>query len=673
MTNTFVGRTHEIEELAALLEHNRLVTITGPSGAGKTRLALELGLRRSAQFGEGVHVVDISSLGEASLIAPTIAALLRPGVPVDGTDADSLAQAVGERELLLVVDNCDHFVDPVAKVLSTFLHRCTNIRVLATCAEPLGVRGECAYPLRPMASAEALQLFAQRAANAGNRIPAGEVGGVPLAIEIIAARATPEDMERIARWHVPATQAAHSAVEWSYERSDEEERRIFRALAVFAGGFTLESAAELGTEPSGTLAGTATVISRLERAGLIARDGPRYRLLETARTFALERLREAGDHERLARRHAEVFDRLTQRAYEHAYDMTREAWRTPVQVELANIRAALVWSLDKRNDPQLGARLVGSLGVLWRDLGIPVEGLRRAQQAAVQGEGDGRLWLTIAAIKSALWMLPREQLDAAERAETLFEGTGDWRGRIEALVRQGRAYAFMRKAELSKRALDRAKRLSVEFGNRRLETQVSYEAAIAAAQCDDFDEAKRLYAEVAPRLRDDGERRLSAVALLNLAESEFATGDPARAIERLREVQSFGSDIVDQGSLMSNMTAYSVALDRREEALKSGREALRVMRLSEDRVRIVFLLQHIASAYALDGDLPRAARLFGYTAAQYTAFDVELEFTERYTRDLLATALQGLDEAELASLVHEGSLFSTERAADEAMRDAPST
>jgi predicted ATPase len=665
--NTFVGRSTEIEELAALLENNRLVTVTGPCGSGKTRLAIELGTQRASQFGEGAYVVDIAPLGEASLIAPTIAALLRPGVPVDGTDADSLAQAVGERELLLIVDNCDRFIDPVAKVLSTFFHRCKHLRVLATSREPLGVRGECAYPLRPLAENEAIELFKQRAASADNRVTACDVGGIPLAIEIIAARASTEDLERISQWRVPAGQAAHSAVEWSYERSDAHEQRIFRTLSVFAGGFTMDAAVELATEEGASPANTSAIVARLERSALVARDGVRYYLLEPARLYALEQLREAGEHERIAARHAAVFDRWAARAYDRLFDVTREEWRKPLRLELANVRAAFVWALDKGNDAKLGSRIVGNLGALWRDIGIPVEGLRRAKQAAVQGEGDGRLWLTIAGIKSALWMLPREQLEAAERALSLFEVSGDLRGRIEALVRVGRAYAFMRQYDRAQVALARAIELAHEYGNRRLETHVLYETAIAAAQCDDFDEAKRLYAEVAPRLREDGERRLSSVALLNLAEVEFATGDPAGAIERLHEVARFGSDVTDQGSLKSNMTAYYVALDRREEALRAGREALRLMRLSEDRVRIVFLLQHLAAAYALDGDLHRAARLFGYTAAQYTAFDVELEFTERYTRDLLSNALlEGLEESEFAELAHEGALFTTERAADEA-------
>jgi hypothetical protein len=142
-------------------------------------------------------------------------------------------------------------------------------------------------------------------------------------------------------------------------------------------------------------------------------------------------------------------------------------------------------------------------------------------------------------------------------------------------------------------------------------------------------------------------------------------------MECMTEVQRFGSDVMEQGVLKSNMTAYLVALDRRDEALASGREALRLMQLSEDRVRIVFLLQHLGAVYALEGDLHRAARLLGYAIAQCTAFDVELEFTERYTRDLLTTALEsGLDRAELDALLHEGSLFNSERAAEEALDSA---
>jgi predicted ATPase len=679
-----IGRAEELDVVTALIESNRLVTLVGPGGAGKTRLARAIASRLGDRFAEGVHFVDISPLGEPALVAPAIARLLRPGVPVDGTDADSLAQAIGRRSLLLIVDDCDRHADGVAKMLSTFFDRCPNLRMLATCREPLGIGGETVYRLPQLASANAIELFVRRARDvhpdfALTETNQSEIAALcaaldlnPLAIELVAARAGEFESSELARRMegLSRQQVLYAAIDWSYGRLPNAERRALQSLSMFAGTFTLDTAADVSAL-DGSIDTSHEHLANLIRRAMVAYAGNgRCYLLDPIRHYAAERLAEGDEYDRSARRHAEAYARVADRAFDSVFDQTRAAWKAPLLPELENFRAALRWALDKRNDPELGARVIGSLCHLWRDAGIPVEGLRRAQQAAVQVEGNARLLLTIAAVKSALWMLPSDQLEAAQRAESLFENTSDTRGRTEALIRQGRAYAFMRKAEASKRALDKALRLADGIGNSRLRAQVAYEAAIAAAQLDDFAEARRLYDEIYPQFRADGEDRLSAVSLLNLAEVEFALGDPQRAVECMREASNFPQDVLDQGSLKSNLTAYLVALDRLEEARDVGRDALRVMRLSEDRVRIVFLTQHLAAAFALGGDPRRAARLHGYTEASYTAFEVELEYTERYTRDLLVEALHTqLGDEELSALVHEGSLFTGERAADEALRD----
>ncbi|HTX60354.1 MAG TPA: AAA family ATPase, partial [Verrucomicrobiae bacterium] len=523
----FVGRVAELDELDALLEVHRLVTIAGVAGVGKTRLADRLAARIAGRFAEGAFFIDVSPLSDANLLAPEIAALLRPGVPVDGTDADSLALAIGERELLLVIDDCDHLADAVAKVLSTFLHRTSRMRILATSREALGAAGEAVYRLPPLGSQEAVTLFKERGGPSDSAaLICRALAGVPLAIEIVASRKRPGATGELIEHPTAAATAAQSAIEWRYSHLSEEERRVLRTLAVFVGGFTFASAVDVCSLDEGGRERTRAILPELLDAALIQPlENGRFRLLEPVRAFARERLREADEAESAARRHAEAFDRLAREECDRLFEGPREAWIARMRPELSNFRAALTWALDKRNDSDLGGRIVGYLGVLWREIGLPVEGLRRAQQAAVQIDGDGRLWLTIAFIKSALWMLPREQLDAAERAENLFAAGGDRRGRIEALVRIGRAYAFMRKRDESKRAFESATQLAQEFGNRRLCTLVGYEAAIAAAQCDDFEGAKALYSSVYPQLREDDERRLASVALLNLAEVEFATGD----------------------------------------------------------------------------------------------------------------------------------------------------
>jgi predicted ATPase len=330
---SFVGRAGEVGEVAALLDEYRLVTVTGPGGVGKTRLAGEVARLVAARFADGVWLVELAAVQDPVLVPAVVATVLGvpqvPGVPI----TESLTTGVARQQLLLVLDNCEHVLGAVAELCGALLSSTDDVRVLATSREPAGVAGEARYRLQPLAVPEpsppakagvpaALVLFADRARQADPRfVLDGETGpvaarlvtrldGMPLAIELAAARVEALGLAQLLdrmedsfglltsgdRTAAPRHRSLAATVEWSYRLLDEEERQVFRRLAVLPGPFTLDAAV--------VVAGAAAELAvlHLVDCSLVTppRPGPdgraRYRMLATLRAFGLERLVDAGEH-----------------------------------------------------------------------------------------------------------------------------------------------------------------------------------------------------------------------------------------------------------------------------------------------------------------------------------------------------------------------------------------
>ena len=332
---SFVGRAHEVGEVRALLGRTRLLTLTGPGGVGKTRLAVEAAAGLVDEYPDGLWFVDLAPLAEPALVARAVAdagrVAVHTGLPVDAT----LAKAIGERRILLVLDNCEHLVESCARLADVLLRTCSELRTLATSREILGTTGEVTWPvpaltlppadgvraLASLAASEAVRLFAERAAAARPDFELTEANaaavaricrrldGVPLALELAAARLRVLSPEQIAarlddrfrlltggnRTALPRHQTLAAAVTWSYDLLRDDERLLFRRLSVFAGGWTLEAAEAVCGGPAG--GGSKPVpepvldtLARLVDRSLVLADeaggGVRYRFLETIRQYA---------------------------------------------------------------------------------------------------------------------------------------------------------------------------------------------------------------------------------------------------------------------------------------------------------------------------------------------------------------------------------------------------
>ncbi len=430
---TFVGREREVAELGRLLGEVRLLILVGPGGLGKSRLALQVAARLAGRFADGAWVVELGALGAPALVPSAIASTLevveQPGRPL----ADTLADALRSRRLLLVLDNCEHLVAACGAIAARLLGACSDLRVLATSRVPLGVPSEVAWPIPslslPTASdlsgrsassfpaepgsdrfgprSEAVRLFLDRAASAVPGLAPIErsigvvdeicrcLEGVPLAIELAAARVRLLPLDEIAAqlrqrsddvsgYALPESRqrALHVSVEWSYGLLAAEQRALLRRMAVFAGGCTLDALeAVCAFGPAGgralSPARVPELVADLVAAGLVLADGPargaRYRLLETVRSHMAEKLRASGEEAHTRQRHRDWFLDFAERAAPGLEGRDQARWLDRVEEEHDNLRAALRWSAE-RGHGEPGLRLVWALFRFWRAHGYSTEG-----------------------------------------------------------------------------------------------------------------------------------------------------------------------------------------------------------------------------------------------------------------------------------------------------------
>jgi predicted ATPase len=371
----FVGREAELAFVAELLAESRLVTLTGPGGAGKTRLALRLASLVQDGFPDGVWFVDFSPLSDGIFVWDQVAMILGVAEPGSGrTLADAVGHQLAARQALIVLDNCEHLVAAAAEVAAQLLAAAPAVKVLATSREPLAVAGEVTWAVPPLTEPDGFELFTDRARQARPELrlraaDAEAVGsichqldGLPLAIELAAARTRALAPARIAAHlqdHLgilpggprtaPGRQATlRASFEWSYSLLSDDERALLRQLSVFAGGFDVEAA--LAVCPAASIELLAALADR-SLIVLDDRDGqaePRYRMLETIREFAAEHLAEAGETELVHTRHRDHFMWLAEIAEPELLGRDEDRWRARLTSELDNLRAALAWSRSRR-------------------------------------------------------------------------------------------------------------------------------------------------------------------------------------------------------------------------------------------------------------------------------------------------------------------------------------
>src|SRR5579883_298231 len=422
-TSTFVGRDANEKELRELLSARRLVTLTGPGGIGKTRLAVEVARDLFSSFEGDCFLVELASLTDPGLLPSVVGQVLGLKLGEEAT-SHAVAQLTGGRKLLLVLDNCEHVIEATAQLAETIVRACPHTTILATSREVLRIDGEYVYRVPPLdvppddetdphrvLGHSAVQLFLSRATASQSDFPSHQeellvisaicrcLDGIPLAIEFAAARAATLGLHHVAarlddrfglltsgrRTALARHQTLRAMLDWSFELLTPPEQHTLRRLAVFQGGFSLEAAAAIAEDPASPISVIEDIVGNLATKSLVQLDGSehagRWRMLETIRAYALEKLDEAGEAARARRRHAEYFCNLFVSMGSGATSQTKTGGIDRYVRDLDNVRAALDWCFCPEGDLAIGVSLTASYVPVWLNLSLVAECRERAERA----------------------------------------------------------------------------------------------------------------------------------------------------------------------------------------------------------------------------------------------------------------------------------------------------
>jgi predicted ATPase/class 3 adenylate cyclase/DNA-binding CsgD family transcriptional regulator len=609
-----IGRDAEIVEVGRLLANERLVTLTGSAGVGKTRLALAVAADALDGQPGGVWWVELAPVHDPGAVGR--AALLTIGAreSTAGSVADQLAVALGTDPTLLVLDNCEHVIEASAELVAGVLATNPSASVLATSREPLGVPGEITWRVPSMrcptvetrldvpalSQYDAVALFVDRARRArpsfavtDTNAPAiaqicHRLDGIPLAIELAAARCRQMSAEHVAaelddrfrlltggaRTVMPRQQTLAASVDWSHDRLDETERVVFRRLGVFAGPFPLEAAESIvGGLPDVEPAAVFDVMSRLvDKSLVVAEEGrgaePRYRLLETLRAYALDRAQTARELQTLRDAHANWWaDWLEPRGALPADDVMEQ-----IDEFHANLRLALDWSADQ---PVLGLRLLRGVGTAWDDLGRAGDAMAAADRLLTDDSAEHHTELWLEAAWRAAWLCLEARggdafLALNERARDVARRHDD---KLYSML--GAAGAWMKAMAMTNTALPE---LARQRGDRYLELLTTVMLAVEVAE-DDPAAAKPLLPAAARAAEASGMRSLHLLNDLAATQVALASGDLVAAMALSRGIldQPHSSvwkeavrDLSFAGLLARDGSALRVAVESSERALRKA-------------------------------------------------------------------------------------------------------
>ncbi len=706
-TTSFVGRESESSEIAAALEAHRIVTLVGSGGVGKTRAALAVGANLLDRYADGVWFVELAPLQSGDYIPTAVAQAIGISLRGAGKALDVLARALKHKEALLILDNCEHLIAEAAGVTAAITRECPHVRILATSRQSLDVTGEARYRVPSLASPPAatspptladaarfpaVALFVQRGASADNGFELTEsnvatigeicrrLDGIPFAIELAAARlrvVSPEQLRALLddrfrvlgsgnRSVLPRHQTLRALIDWSYDLLAQRERVLFRALSVFVNGFTLEGAMALGRAEDGEDIEVLDALAALVDQSLVmadpAGDLTRYRMLESTRAYAREKMVGAGEATACATRHLRYVRDLVVAANARR-ELTGRAFHldSVVATELEDVRSALEWAA--RSEPATGGELLAAMSNRWVSIGLELEGIAHLERfiALLPPEASpvtAELWTALARLSLAVGQFDKS-LERASHAVRLARAVKDAKTTAYALYSFINAAAASNDADAAAAALAEAQAIVPAECLFLRALELPYAKASLLASRDDVEAAYRAWDDLRKSQRALGNYAQAAVHSSTVAEYEHQFGRTERAVAIAREelpALRAGRNRASLLIMLGRLAGFLIALDRTIEASAAAREALHVSLTHDPGGHwATFALEHLTLAIALEGDLQRAAELAGYSEAALKRIGRPREGSTVETRARLESLLrERLAAHELTELMARG-------------------
>lgn len=614
----FLGRGEELAEAKELLAHNRLLTMVGAGGVGKTRLAIQLAGEVLEEYAEGVWLVELAPISDRDLVAPTVLMVFGLREQPGRTPAATLIDYLQARQVLIILDNCEHLIEPSAELAAGLLRACPKLRMVATSRQDLLVAGEKTWRvpslpvpdpqrlpgLEVLAQSAAVALFLDRAAgvNPSFRLTeksaplvvqiCRELDGIPLAIELAAARLMMLSVEQIAdrlkdrfrlltggsRTALPRQQTLRAAIDWSFELLTAPERMLLRRLSVFAGGFALDAAESVCARDSIDPADVLDLLTALASKSLLVVDEKldrRYRLLETLRQYAAERMSQAGEAKQLQELHRGWFLSLAERAENELHGPEQFVWFEHLETEVENLRAAFDCCLESE-DTDLALRFAAALGLFWRARGR---------------FNEGRDWL-----ERALHVT--EGARTALRAKALA-----WAGLLTSY--QG---DYAKAVRLEEESLAICKEVGDDWG-----TAFALQNMAAAMQAqDEYDHATVLHEQSLELFSRTGDKPSIGLALTHLGFGALYRGEYEQALRWLEDALAFFREVGDRrqiGIALQIMGEVELAQSHYTAAAALLEESLGLVREAKDKVDIAYTLRLLGIVARCQADYNQAIAL----------------------------------------------------------------
>jgi predicted ATPase/class 3 adenylate cyclase len=654
---TFIGREKEIGKVKAELESHRLVTLTGSGGTGKTRLSLQVAADLLDQFEQGVWFVELAPLADPELIPQAVLSTIGISEQAGKPAMEILKEYLHEKQVLIVLDNCEHLIEASTRVTNGLLNFAPGLKILASSREALGVQGEVSYPvpslslpdpkhmpaIEQLSQFEAVRLFIDRALLVAAQFTVDKnnapyiaqicyrLDGIPLAIELAAARikvmsvgqisARLDDRFRLltggARTALPRQQTLRALIDWSYDILTENERLLLRRLSVFVGGWTLEAAEEVcsgeGIEPYEIL----DLLSQLVNKSLVSViecsscNVMRYRMLETIRQYAREKLLETGGSEGLHQRHLAYFRKLAEQAGPELFHSHQAEWLDRLENELDNLRLALEWALD--GDVPAGLKLMENSFPFWEARGYLRESsdwLRNLLERYHQEDSLRARLLALFAWWVGFMMDFNQALKNADQSLQLSRAISDRQAEASSLLALGVATAVRGDMETGIQIVEQSRAIYQELGD--LMGQASANLWLSLDH-NDLERSKALVSESLRLFRELGHISGIANSLGELAMRTIWAGDFSTPVAWLEEAHSLYRQLGDQSGESKILYLYGILKYWQGDYLNACTYSEEAIAISEKYGNSIYTFWARATRmYSMmqQGDLPKAKELF---------------------------------------------------------------